>query len=80
MFVELLDGLKDMTPQSLYDTFLADNNADYYTWYMRLLTAGPHTYTHAYKYLSMYTFLYVCIYLSMYVYVYICICRMFANE
>lgn len=41
MFVELLSNLTSMTRESLYKHFVSDSNvADYYTWYMRVVTAG----------------------------------------
>lgn len=40
-FVELLTGLFDLTSESLLQLFLTENgSAEYYTWFMRLLTAG----------------------------------------
>jgi ubiquitin thioesterase protein OTUB1 len=39
MFVELLAALPSMTMESLLSTFQEDGSGDYYTWYMRALTA-----------------------------------------
>jgi len=39
MFIELLEGLFSMTVESLFESFQEGGNADYYTWFMRLLTA-----------------------------------------
>lgn len=40
MLLELLDDLFSLQLSSLLDHFQANGSADYYTWYMRLLTAG----------------------------------------
>jgi ubiquitin thioesterase protein OTUB1 len=40
MLQELLDGLFTMTRDTLQATFQEDGESDYYTWFMRLLTAG----------------------------------------
>lgn len=39
VFLELLDELFSMTIDSLFESFQEGGNADYYTWFMRLLTA-----------------------------------------
>jgi len=40
MIVDLLSELLSITQESVYDKFQEGGNADFYTWYMRLLTAG----------------------------------------
>ena len=40
LLVELLEGLFDMSRESLLAAFQESGNSDYYTWFMRLLTAG----------------------------------------
>ena len=40
MFLELLTDLFAHTADSLLDQFQEDGSSDYYTWYIRLLTAG----------------------------------------
>lgn len=40
MFIELLEDLFSMTPVQLLGSFQEDGHSDYYTWFMRLLTAG----------------------------------------
>ena len=38
--MELLDEIMEMTYESLLERFQAELDSNYYTWYMRLLTAG----------------------------------------
>eukprot|EP01036_Dinobryon_divergens_P041443 gene41443-54937_t len=40
LFIELLGDLFSFSRESLLNQFQSDGNADYYTWYMRILTAG----------------------------------------
>jgi hypothetical protein len=40
MLIEFIEGLFDLTKEKLLEAFLEDGNSDYYTWFMRLLTAG----------------------------------------
>ncbi len=40
MMVELVSGLPAWSMDDLYDAFVNSDSANYYTWYMRLLTAG----------------------------------------
>jgi hypothetical protein len=39
MFQELLAGLPQPSAEAWYQSFLRDESTDYYTWFMRLLTA-----------------------------------------
>ena len=39
-FLEFLEEVPAMTPDTLFRRFVESGEADYYTWYMRLLTAG----------------------------------------
>jgi hypothetical protein len=38
--VEFLEQVPGMSPAALYEHFVEGGSAEYYTWYMRLLTAG----------------------------------------
>mmetsp|Transcript_8820 Transcript_8820/g.14676 ORF Transcript_8820/g.14676 Transcript_8820/m.14676 type:complete len:291 (+) Transcript_8820:70-942(+) len=40
VFTEFIVNIPSMTTDSLFDHFVNGGEADYYTWYMRLLTAG----------------------------------------
>ena len=40
MFLELLNDLFTYSLESLLNQFQEDGSSDYYTWYIRLLTAG----------------------------------------
>ena len=40
MFMELLNDLFTYTTDMLLDQFQEEGASDYYTWYIRLLTAG----------------------------------------
>jgi hypothetical protein len=44
MLVELLAGLFSHSADSLLALFQEDGQSDYYTWFMRLLTAGNATF------------------------------------
>lgn len=39
-FVEFFQQVPTLTPAALFEHFTQGGEADYYTWYMRLLTAG----------------------------------------
>lgn len=38
--MEFLEQVPGMSPAALYEHFVEGGSAEYYTWYMRLLTAG----------------------------------------